>query len=183
TPGPKAIFRATGRTLVFDGYLKVVGTNAGASDEPILPPLEQNQQVAPIQIDPTQHFTAPPPRYTEASLQKKLEEEGIGRPSTYAPIISTIQQRKYVQTVAPGDRRLMATDLGKVVTDMLTGAFPEVMDVAYTRRMEGELDKIEEEHLDWVTMLREFYGPFKNRLERAHEQMTHAKAVTEPAPY
>ncbi len=178
---PIAVLKATGRKLVFDGFLKAVGIPAG--NDLILPDLKEKQPLGPMQVDPTQHFTAPPPRYTEASLQKKLEEEGIGRPSTYAPIISTIQNRKYVQPVAQGDRRLMATDLGKVVTDMLTGAFPKVMDVAYTRQMEAELDKIEEEHQDWVTMLREFYGPFRSNLERAHEQMTHAKAVTEPAPF
>ncbi len=176
-----ALFKATGRTLVFDGYYKAVGLPNG--DGMILPPLEQEQRVGPMQIDPTQHFSSPPPRYTEASLQKKLEEEGIGRPSTYAPIISTIQRRKYVQPVARGDRRLMATDLGKVVTDMLTAAFPKVMDIAYTREMETELDKVEDEHHDWVTMLRNFYEPFKANLDRAHDEMIHAKAVTEPAPF
>ena len=180
--GQDLVFKANGRTLVFDGFYKVVGVpNRG--DDAILPPLSEAQPLAPIDITPKQHFTNPPPRYTEASLQKKLEEEGIGRPSTYAPIIQTIQDRKYVQPIAPRERRLMATDLGKVVTDMLTEAFPKVMDVAYTRDMEAELDKIEEEHHDWVTMLHEFYAPFKNSLEVAHEQMVHAKAMTEPAPH
>ena len=114
-----------------------------------------------MQIDPTQHFSSPPPRIAEASLQKKLEEEGIGRPSTYAPIIQTIQDRKYVQQMNRGDRRLYATDLGKVVTDKLIEGFPKIMDVAYTREMEAELDKIEDDKHDWVSMLREFYGPFK----------------------
>jgi len=116
-------------------------------------------------------------------LQKKMEEEGIGRPSTYAPIIATVQNRKYVVPVAPRDRRLRATDLGVVVTDMLVKAFPRIMDVAYTRDMEDELDKIESEHHDWLTMLRDFYGPFKENLERAHKEVLHAKAVTEPAPH
>ncbi|NJL31020.1 MAG: hypothetical protein HC898_05005 [Phycisphaerales bacterium] len=149
----------------------------------MLPPLREQQELGALQVDPVQGFTSPPPRYTEASLQKKLEEEGIGRPSTYAAIISTIQDRKYVDQVAMGDRRLRATDLGKVVTDKLIEAFPEIMDVAYTRGMESELDKIEEEHHDWVTMLKQFYGPFKERLDNAHEVMTHAKAQTEPAPH
>ncbi len=177
----RPVFKATGRTLVFDGYYKATGVPNG--DTPLLPALEEAQPLAPFIIDNRQHFTSPPPRYTEASLQKKLEEEGIGRPSTYAPIIQTIQDRKYVQAFAPRDKRLMATDLGMVVTDMLTEAFPKVMDVAYTRYMELELDKIEEEHHDWVTMLREFYGPFKSNLDKAHEQMDHAKAVMEPAPH
>ncbi len=180
--GPWAVFKATGRILVFDGFYKVVGLPT-ASDEAMLPQLAEAQPLAPLQIDPTQHFTSPPPRYTEASLQKKLEEEGIGRPSTYAAIIGTIQDRKYVQPLLPRDRRLMATDLGKVVTDKLIEGFPEIMDLAYTRSMEEELDKIEEEHHDWVSMLKQFYGPFKNRLDHALEEMTHAKAQTEPAPY
>lgn len=179
--GSHSVFKCNGRTLVFDGYYKAVGLPTG--ENAILPPLSENQPVGPMTIEPTQHFTNPPPRYTEASLQKKLEEEGIGRPSTYAQIISTIQRRKYVQAVARGDRRLMATDLGKVVADMLTAAFPKVMDIAYTRDMENELDKVEDEHHDWTTMLHNFYGPFKASLDRAHEEMTHAKAVTEPASF
>ena len=180
-PRPLALFKASGRTLVFDGFLKVMGIPR--SDDVILPELNEDQPVAPIDIDPTQHFTSPPPRYTEASLQKKLEEEGIGRPSTYASIISTIQDRKYVEPVAPRDRRLMATDLGKVVTDKLLEAFPEIMDVGYTRKMEAELDEIEDASKDWRKLLHEFYDPFREKLEEAHESMTHAKAETEPAPY
>ena len=177
-----AAFKATGRTLVFDGFYKVTGV-PGQGDEAILPVLAEQQQLAPIHLDPTQHFTSPPPRYTEASLQKKLEEEGIGRPSTYAPIIQTIQDRKYVQQLGPKDRRLYATDLGKVVTDKLVEGFPDIMNLAYTREMEAQLDKIEEDHHDWVTMLRNFYGPFRQSLDKAHESMVHAKAQTEPAPY
>ncbi|MFA9479687.1 type I DNA topoisomerase [Phycisphaerales bacterium AB-hyl4] len=176
-----ARFKATGRKLVFDGFYKVMGVPTG--DDVVLPELEEQQPLAPIVIDPTQHFTSPPARYTEASLQKKLEEEGIGRPSTYAAIIQTIQDREYVTSVAPRDRRLMATDLGMVVTDMLVEAFPKVMDVAYTREMEAELDHIEDERHDWRKMLREFYGPFREKLEKAHDQLQHAKAASMPAPY
>ena len=178
---PEGVFKASGRTLVFDGHYKAVGLPSG--ENMILPPLSQHQSIGVFQIDPVQSFTNPPPRYTEASLQKKLEEEGIGRPSTYAPIIQTIQDRKYVEQVAPRDRRLRATDLGVVVTRMLTEAFPKVMDVSYTRHMEDELDKIESEDHDWRQMLREFYGPFKANLDQAHETLQHAKAVTEPAPH
>ena len=120
----------------------------------------------PFAIDADQKFTSPPPRYTEASLIKTLESEGIGRPSTYASIISVIQDRKYVEQI---DRRFYATDLGEVVTDKLIEAFPKIMDVGYTREMEGELDKVEEDHLDWVEMLHRFYGPFSKALEDAHE--------------
>jgi DNA topoisomerase-1 len=180
-PGP-ATFKATGRTLVFDGFYKAAGVPQG--EELTIPAsLKKDDAVAPLFLDPQQAFTQPPPRYTEASLQKKLEEEGIGRPSTYAAIISTIQDRKYVEQMSLRDRRLRATDLGKVVTDMLVEAFPTIMDVGYTRDMESELDKIEEEHHDWGKMLREFYGPFKDSLDHAHENMTHAKAVTEPAEF
>lgn len=177
-----AVFKATGRTLVFDGFYKVTGVPI-SGDSALLPPLNENQQLGVLQIDPTQFFSSPPPRYSEASLQKKMEEAGIGRPSTYAPIIQTIQDRKYVQPIARGDRRLYATDLGKVVTDKLIEGFPNIMDVAYTRQMEAELDKIENEKLDWVSMLRQFYGPFKKNLDSAHKSMVHAKAETEPAPF
>ncbi len=179
---PEAKFRATGRTLKFDGFYKAMGLPSGG-DDVILPPLTEKQPLGPMKVDPTQHFTSPPPRYTEASLQKKLEEEGIGRPSTYAAIIQTIQDRKYVEPIYPRDKRLGASDLGMVVSDMLTEAFPKVMDVAYTRYMEAELDKIEDEHHDWRQMLTDFYGPFKDNLDKAHEVLSHAKAVTEPAPH
>ena len=182
TGSPDARFKATGRSLVFDGHLKIMGVPQG--DDVILPDdLSEQQRVAPIDLEPTQHFTNPPARYTEASLQKKLEEEGIGRPSTYAAIIQTIQDRNYVEQISPRDRRLMATDLGKVVTDMLVKAFPRIMDVPYTREMESELDQIEEDKFDWRKMLREFYDPFKENLDQAHEELQHAKAVTEPAPH
>ncbi len=177
----EAAFRATGRSLVFDGHYRVTGVPGG--DDLILPPLEKGQELGPMELSPTQHFTQPPPRYSEASLQKKLEEEGIGRPSTYAAIISTIQDRNYVEPVAPRDRRLRATDLGKVVTDLLRAAFPTIMDVGYTRQMEDKLDQIESDHLDWHRMLADFYGPFEEKLRSAHENLVHAKAVTEPAPY
>jgi DNA topoisomerase-1 len=178
----QATFRTTGRTLVFDGFYRATGVPK-SGEEAILPPLKEQQELAPLDVDPTQHFTSPPPRYTEASLQKKLEEEGIGRPSTYAAIIQTIQDRKYVEQLSLRDRRLMASDLGKVVTDKLVEAFPKILNVAYTREMESELDKIESEHHDWVKMLHDFYGPFAENLRTAHDSMTHAKAETEPAPY
>ena len=178
--GTSALFRATGRTLVFDGFLKVMGLPT--ADDVILPALKENQPVGPVDLTPTQHFTSPPPRYNEASLQKKLEEEGIGRPSTYAAIIGTIQDRKYVETVTPRDKRLRATDLGKVVTDMLVTAFPRILDVGYTREMEAHLDEIESDNKDWRKTLHEFYGPFKDALTHAHENLRHAKADTEPAP-
>ncbi len=174
----KAEFRCTGRKLVFDGFMKVTGISSNG--EQMLPQLSQQQRLWPVTIKPTQHFTSPPPRYTEASLVKTLEAEGIGRPSTYASIISTIQDRGYVEQI---DRKFHATDLGIVVTDKLNQHFPRIMDLAFTSHMEEQLDKIEEQHLDWKEILREFYGPFKENLDRAHEEMKHAKAETQPSEY
>lgn len=173
-------FRATGRALAFDGFYRVAGVPQ-AADEQTLPALKEGQPFSPFAIEPEQKFTSPPARFSEASLIKELESEGIGRPSTYASIISTILDRKYVDQ-PPGDRRLYATDLGEVVTDKLIEAFPEIMEVGYTRDLEKELDKIEDEHTDWVDVLRKFYVPFEKQLDRAHDELTHAKAETQPAP-
>ncbi|MCK4601691.1 MAG: topoisomerase DNA-binding C4 zinc finger domain-containing protein, partial [Phycisphaerae bacterium] len=126
------------------------------------------------------HFTQPPPRYTEASLVKALEAEGIGRPSTYAAIIQTIQDRQYVQQIS---RAFHPTDLGNVVTDKLVGHFPKVFDIRFTAHMEDELDKVEAAEMDWVRVLKEFYGPFSENLKRAMEEMVHAKAESKPSEY
>ncbi len=171
-------FKATGRTLVFDGYMRVSGVPV-ASDEQTLPGLKEGARAHPFAIEPEQKFTTPPSRYSEASLIKTLESEGIGRPSTYAAIIQTIQDRAYVEQIA---RAFYATDLGEVVTDKLVEAFPEIMEVGYTKDLEAELDKIEDDHLDWVEVLQAFYGPFKIKLDTAHEELKHAKAETTPAP-
>jgi len=171
-------FRATGRVLVFDGFYRVAGVPVSA-DEQTLPKLNEGDDARAFAVDPMQKFTSPPPRYTEASLIKMLESEGIGRPSTYASIISVIQDRNYVEL---NQRRFMATDLGEVVTAKLIEAFPTIMDVGYTRDMETQLDKIEEDHLDWIEMLSRFYGPFSEALEKAHEELSHAKAEIIPAP-
>jgi len=177
--GKELLFKATGRILVFDGCYRVTGVPNG-SEEAVLPGLKENQPLAAIRIDPSQNFTSYPPRYTEASLVKKLEAEGIGRPSTYASIIQVIQARKYVRKE---QNRFYATDLGVVVTDKLVEAFPEIIQVGYTRDMEQQLDDIEEKHADWVQMLKRFYGPFKQSLAAAYQDMEHAKASTEPAPH
>ncbi|MCC7389875.1 MAG: type I DNA topoisomerase [Phycisphaerales bacterium] len=171
-------FRASGRVLVFDGHYRVSGVPNGG-DEATLPKLAETQPLSPVAIDPRQKFTAPPSRYSEASLIKTLESEGIGRPSTYASIIQVIQNRKYVEQLG---RAFYATDLGEVVTDKLVEAFPKLMDLGYTRQMETQLDQIEEEHLDWIEMLSQFYQRFKTSLDRAHEELGHAKAEIVPAP-
>jgi DNA topoisomerase-1 len=174
--GP-ATYRATGRTLVFDGFNKVWPTS---SVEQELPPTQTGQKLATMDIWPEQHFTKPPARYTEASLIKALEKEGIGRPSTYAPIISTIQDRGYVEQ---RDKKFYSTDLGDIVTDKLDEYFPRIMDIAFTRHMEEQLDQIEEQHLAWQGVLSDFYGPFKQNLETAQTQMKHAKAESTPSEY
>ncbi len=170
-------YRATGRVLVFDGFTKIWRTS---SNDPDLPAMKTGDRVRTVDIKASGHFTKPPARYTEASLVKALEKEGIGRPSTYASIITTIQDRKYVEQI---DRKFHATDIGEVVTDKLCEFFPKVMDIAFTRHMEDQLDKIEEQHLDWQGVLREFYGPFKENLDKAAEDMKHAKAETKPSEY
>ncbi len=174
--GP-CVYRTTGRVLVFDGYTRIWTTT---SNDPTLPELKVDQAVKTVDIQAQQNFTKPPARYNEASLVKALEKEGIGRPSTYASIISTIQDRKYVEKI---DRNFHATDLGEIVTDKLCEFFPKLMDINFTRHMEEQLDKIEEQHLDWISVLNEFYGPFKENLEHAAETMKHAKAETTPSEY
>jgi DNA topoisomerase-1 len=171
------LYKTSGRILLFDGFTKVWPIT---SSEQQLPPVKIGQDLALVDIQNEQHFTKPPARYTEASIVKALEREGIGRPSTYAAIISTIQERGYVEQK---EKRFFATDLGEVVTDKLNEYFPKIMDVAFTRYMEEQLDKIEEQHLDWVGVLKEFYGPFKNSLEKAQTQMKHAKAEVVPSEY
>ncbi len=178
TPDGPAVFRAIGRTLKFDGFMRVSGVPKGGDQ--FLPELQQGQTVSPMRIGPTQHFTQPPPRYTEASLVKAMEAENIGRPSTYASIISTIQDRGYVELQ---DRAFRPTHIGSVVTDRLVKHFPRVFDVRFTAHMEDELDKVEDAHANWVAVLQEFYGPFKENLDKAAEEMVHAKAETQPSAY
>jgi DNA topoisomerase-1 len=172
-----ATYKATGRSLVFDGYSRIWLTS---STEQQLPQTQVDQKVAAVDIRPEQHFTKPPARYTEASLIKALEKEGIGRPSTYAPIISTIQERGYVEQ---RDKKFHSTDLGEVVTAKLDEYFPRIMDIAFTRQMEEQLDNIEEQHVPWQGVLTDFYGPFKQNLETAQTEMVHAKAESTPSEY
>jgi DNA topoisomerase I len=173
-----AVFRAVGQTLLFDGFMKVAGIPK--AKDPILPPLEEAQDLYPVEIAPTQHFTQPPPRYTEAALVKVLKAEGIGRPSTYGSIIQTIQDRKYAELE---NRAFKPTDLGLIVTDRLVKHFPDVLNVQFTAQMEDNLDRIEDEHLDWVALLKEFYGPFHTTVEAATEEMTPIWEDREPSEH
>ncbi|MDN3514802.1 MAG: type I DNA topoisomerase [Candidatus Brocadia sp.] len=169
------IFKARGRELLFDGHTRVSGHEM-EKDEQILPTLEKDQKLELIALVPTQHFTQPPPRFTEASLVKTLEKMGIGRPSTYAAIISTIQDRGYVKQEK---RAFYATELGTLVTEKLIEHFPKIMDVKFTSHMEDELDKIEVEKIGWLDVLKEFYGPFKIDLEKAGGEMKSVKGTPE----
>lgn len=170
------LFRATGSVLKFAGYLKVYGRDPEDEDRD-LPPLSEGEEVDLIQLLPQQHFTQPPPRYSEATLVKALEEHGIGRPSTYAPIISTIQNRGYVETF---EKRLKPTELGCIVNDLLIEHFPDIFDVTFTAQMEEELDQIASGQREWVPVLREFYIPFERDLKRAEVHMQEVEVGNEP---
>ncbi|MCX7838392.1 MAG: type I DNA topoisomerase, partial [Anaerolineae bacterium] len=169
------LFRATGSILKFPGFLAVYREGRDEADDKdeesnrILPPLERDEPLDLLGIYPEQHFTQPPPRYTEATLIKALEEKGIGRPSTYAPILSTIQERGYIERLP--DRRLKPTELGFLVNDLLVKHFPNEVDVGFTAQMEEQLDKIAEGEANWVQVLRDFYAPFKQTLDRATIEM------------
>ncbi len=175
TSAGTAKFTGNGRKLVFDGFMRVAGVT---SDDQILPHLDVDQSVGLLELEPKQQFTSPPPRYTEASLVRTLESEGIGRPSTYAAIIDTIQTRGYVEQE---ERKFYPTALGELVTDKLVGHFPRIMDVKFTSFMEDELDKIEEAHLDWVHVLNEFYEPFRAHLSKAGDEMETVRS--QPSEY
>jgi len=177
TPQGEAVFKANGRVLVFDGFYKVAGVPKSSEDQ-LLPALKEGQKLGPVAIEPSQKFTSPPPRFNEASLVKTLESEGIGRPSTYAAIIKTIQDRGYAEQV---NRRFHATARGEVVTAKLIEHFPKIMDVGFTSRIEGELDKIEECQMEWHEVLHDFYDPFKESLNRANSEMEAVRA--QPSEY
>src|SRR5262249_48175162 len=171
--GGSYLLRATGQQLLFDGFRRVYFE--GRDDAPdedaesMLPGLSAEQLLRMLEVLPEQHFTQPPPRFSEASLVKALEELGIGRPSTYASTISTILDRGYVRLE---DRRFYPEDVGEVVTDLLVEHFSEIVDVNFTAKMEDELDDIAEGKLAWVQVLDEFYGPFERLLEKNEDEIT-----------
>ena len=170
--GP-AQFKANGRIQKFDGYRRVLPP-AGKSEDIELPSLREQQRLDRLDLFETQHFTQPPPRYNEASLVKQLEKEGIGRPSTYASIIETIQDRGYVKQE---NRRFFATDVGKVVTDLLVQHFPRIMDLKFTSHFEEELDEIETGKCLYQEVLDEFWGPFSQSLKAAETDMPALRGI------
>ncbi len=178
-------FRATGSVQKFDGFLKVYqeGRDDGPRDgedediERKLPKVSKGEELKLNSITPEQHFTEPPPRYSEATLVKALEEKGIGRPSTYAAIMTTIQEREYVEKI---EGRFHPTPLGTTVNDLLVASFDDIFNTAYTARMEEELDEIEEGRLDWRNALHEFYGKFSKDLANAAETIKNKKQTSIP---
>lgn len=169
------VLRATGSVIKFDGWLKLYGKEVmDETDDKkqVLPALSENEKLKLLQILPTQHFTEPPPRYNEASLIKKLEELGIGRPSTYAPIISTIQERFYVEKL---ERKFIPTQLGMTVCDFLVGYFPDIFDYSFTAQMEDQLDEIARGERQWKPTIKTFYTPFEKNLEETSNQAQRVK--------
>lgn len=160
-------FRSSGTVVRFDGFMALYTEDKDETEEEnglTLPPLQEGETLKLLSLQPKQHFTQPPPRYTEATLVKALEEKGIGRPSTYAAILSTIQDRKYVQKT---EGKFSPTELGVVVNDFLVEKFPELIDVGFTAKMEDELDHIEDGKMKWVKVVKDFYKPFDHDLTEA----------------
>jgi DNA topoisomerase-1 len=183
-----AQLRATGQVMKFAGYTKVyevaesddAKADAAESADKLLPPLEVGDRVTLEQITPAQHFTQPPPRFSEASLVKELEERGIGRPSTYAAIMSTIVDRGYVEKK---DARFWPTELGVLVNSLLVESFPEIVNADFTAKMESDLDHVEDGSADWRKLLATFYGPFKVELEKAKTTMRDVKREEIPTDF
>ena len=171
-------FQANGAVVKFPGFTVLYEEEEEEKVEK-LPQLKKGDSLKPGAVTPNQHFTQPPPRYTEATLVKELEENGIGRPSTYASIISTIQDREYV---SKEKAKLGPTELGFLVTDMLVESFPEILDAAFTARMEEELDEVEDGSMDWRKVMEEFYGPFSQSLEKAQGGMRDIKRRSSDRP-
>jgi DNA topoisomerase-1 len=181
--GPGYVFRVTGSVPKFDCFLKVYEESKDGKDEEDeelkhkLPPLEAGQTLKLKELKPEQHFTEPPPRFNEASLVKELEERGIGRPSTYAAILTTIQERQYAQKIGG---KFTPTEIGFVVTDLLVANFKDIFDFQYTARLEEELDEIEDGTEKWTDALREFYDKFEKDLAYAQTHMENIKRMEKP---
>ncbi len=175
------VFRATGSTVKFPGFMKVYveGTDDPKDEQQrLLPDFVEGERVFSKDIEGKQHFTQPPPRYTEARLVKTLEELGIGRPSTYAPTLDTIQKRNYVTLE---NKRFVPTELGEIVLDLMMQFFPEILDVEFTAKMEKNLDDIEEGKVEWVRIIDEFYREFEKRLKVAEVEMEKVEIADESA--
>ena len=168
------IFRANGSQIKFDGFLKIYN---GKMQENILPPLAAKENLDLKELKSGQHFTQPPARYSEASIIKALEAEGIGRPSTYAPIISTIQERNYVNK--DENRKFMPTEIGFKVNDLLVEHFPQIVDIKFTAHIEEDFDRIAEGAIPWAEVIKEFYEPFKTNLTKKYDEVKEQKTAPE----
>ena len=164
--GKNHLFRANGLIKKFDGFTKVYSLK---TEETILPELKTNEPLDLIELKPDQHFTEPPARYSEASLVKALEQHGIGRPSTYAPTLSTIQARGYVER--DEQKKFKPSEMGLIVNDLLVEHFPKIVDINFTAQMEEKLDDIAENKIEWVPVIREFYGPFEANLKEKMDEL------------
>ena len=173
------IFRANGSQLAFAGFTKVYKDRAAEKDN-ILPDLNEGENVDLVKIDPKQHFTQPPARYSEATLVKTLEEIGVGRPSTYAPTLNTLRRRYYVTMK---NKRFEPTELGEIVNDLIVEYFPQIVDISFTADMEERLDEIEDGKQDWVELIDNFYKPFHKEIEKAEEEMEEIEIKDEPAGF
>lgn len=169
------IFRTTGQVLKFDGFLKIYQIKF---EEKELPLLKKDEILELIKLIPSQHFTQPAPKYTEASLIKVLEENGIGRPSTYASILSNIQEKNYIEKNS--DRRFQPTEIGLVVNDLLVEHFPKIVDIKFTALMEEDLDKIEEGEEEWKKIVRDFYEPFEKNLKKKYKKVSKKDFTEKP---
>ena len=173
-------FRANGQTLKFKGfmtlYVETLDNEKEEEDDTSIPELTAGQEVKKVKLEPKQSFTQPPPRYTEASLVKALEEKGIGRPSTYSPTITTILERRYIQKE---QKQLVPTDLGKIVNQLLVENFSDVINVEFTAKIEEEFDEVAEGKENWKQVIREFYGPFEQEVERVEKELEHVQLVEE----
>ncbi len=167
------VFRATGQVLKFDGFLKVFPMKF---EEMELPPLEKDELLKLTKLVSSQHFTQPPPRYSEATLIKALEENGIGRPSTYVPILSVIQEKNYIEKNE--NKKFRPTEIGTVVNDLLVAHFPKIVDIGFTAEMEKGLDEIAEGKIKWNPVIKEFYGPFEENLQKKYQEVS-KKDITE----
>ena len=173
-------FRASGQSLKFKGfmtlYVETSDNQSGEDEESFVPDLKENQEVQKKKLDSKQSFTQPPPRYTEASLVKALEEKGIGRPSTYSPTITTILERRYIEKE---QKQLIPTELGKVVNKLLTENFSDIINVEFTAKIEKEFDEVAEGKEQWKQVIREFYGPFEKEVEKVENELEHVELVEE----
>ncbi len=172
-------FRANGQTLRFKGFMTLyveTEDNVKEEEDTSVPDLTVGEQVIKQKLETKQSFTEPPPRYTEASLVKALEEKGIGRPSTYSPTITTILERHYIEKE---QKQLVPTDLGKIVNKLLTENFTDIINVEFTAKIEEQFDDVAEGKENWKQVIREFYGPFENQVEKVEKELEHVELVEE----